>query len=98
MTRHHLPPQAVAESLHVFGAHGVAVRSAAFLQIARRLPCPWRLAAGLQLIPTPLRDAVYRLIAQNRRALPHCALVSPMESRRIFTTAAELDAHLPRTP
>jgi len=41
-------------------------QSTAALRIARRLAGPWALAAVFLVVPTFLRDAVYRLIARNR--------------------------------
>ena len=42
------------------------VRSDAALRIARRLDGLWPLLGVLLIVPRPLRDAVYRLIARNR--------------------------------
>jgi predicted DCC family thiol-disulfide oxidoreductase YuxK len=41
-------------------------RSTAALRIARRLAWPWRLLYALIVVPRPLRDAVYDLVARNR--------------------------------
>lgn len=42
-------------------------RSAAVLELLRQLPQPWpSIAACLRLVPSPLRDLVYRLIARSR--------------------------------
>jgi predicted DCC family thiol-disulfide oxidoreductase YuxK len=41
-------------------------RSTAGLRVARRLRQPWPLLYGLIIVPRPLRDAVYRLVAHNR--------------------------------
>jgi predicted DCC family thiol-disulfide oxidoreductase YuxK len=41
-------------------------RSAAALRIARRLRFPWPLLYGFIIVPRPLRDAVYDLIARHR--------------------------------
>jgi predicted DCC family thiol-disulfide oxidoreductase YuxK len=48
------------EDGHVFN------RSTATLLIAKRLTFPWRLAGIFLLVPRPLRDAVYRLVAAVR--------------------------------
>ncbi|WP_217218454.1 thiol-disulfide oxidoreductase DCC family protein [Deinococcus peraridilitoris] len=59
----------VAADLHsvVLIDHGQAYQeSDAVVHLARRLPFPWRLAWGLRVIPRPLRDAVYRLVAAHR--------------------------------
>ncbi len=43
-----------------------STRSTAALRIARRLNFPWRLLAVFLLVPRPLRDAAYNLVARNR--------------------------------
>ena len=42
-------------------------RSDAVLRICHHLPLPWPALAGLWLLPRPLRDAAYALIADQRR-------------------------------
>jgi predicted DCC family thiol-disulfide oxidoreductase YuxK len=58
--------------------HGQAfTKSAALLRIARRLRPPWRWLGLLRVIPRPLRDAAYGLLALHRRrffAAPACKL------------------------
>ena len=44
----------------------VYIESDAALRIARRLGGGWSLLAGFSIVPRPIRDAVYRLIARNR--------------------------------
>lgn len=44
-------------------------KSTAVLRIARRLPRPWSLAAAALLIPRPLRDAAYGVVAAVRHRL-----------------------------
>jgi len=44
----------------------VSLRSTAVLKIARRMTAPWRWAAMFLLVPTPIRDAVYRVVAAVR--------------------------------
>jgi predicted DCC family thiol-disulfide oxidoreductase YuxK len=45
-------------------------RSAAVLRILARLPFPWpALGAAAGVIPTPVRDALYNVIARHRRNL-----------------------------
>lgn len=38
----------------------------AILRVLQALGWPWRLAGVARLIPVPLRDALYRMIARNR--------------------------------
>jgi predicted DCC family thiol-disulfide oxidoreductase YuxK len=47
----------------------VSLRSTAVLKIARRMTAPWRWAAVLLLVPAPLRDAVYRVVAAVRHRI-----------------------------
>ncbi len=44
-------------------------RSTAALRIARRLPGAWRLLYALMVVPRPVRDWVYGLVARNRYRL-----------------------------
>jgi predicted DCC family thiol-disulfide oxidoreductase YuxK len=47
----------------------VALRSTAVLKIARRMTAPWRWAAAFLLVPAPIRDAVYRVVAAVRHRI-----------------------------
>ena len=47
----------------------VYVRSTASLRIAKRLTFPWRLAGAFLLVPRPLRDAAYAVVARVRKRL-----------------------------
>lgn len=50
--------------------HGKAfTESAASLRISRRLGAPWSWAYALILVPRPIRDSIYGLIARNRYRL-----------------------------
>jgi predicted DCC family thiol-disulfide oxidoreductase YuxK len=44
----------------------VWTRSAAALRIARRLRFPWPLAYGFVVVPRPLRDWIYTVVARRR--------------------------------
>lgn len=44
-------------------------KSTAVLRIARRLPLPWSLASVGLVVPRPLRDAVYAMVAAVRHRL-----------------------------
>lgn len=41
-------------------------RSEAALALTRHLKAPWRWLRCLKVVPRPVRDAVYKLIARNR--------------------------------
>lgn len=51
------------------GPPEVLVRSAAVLRAATYMGGPWRLAAVARLVPRPLRDALYDLVARHRHRL-----------------------------
>lgn len=42
------------------------VRSDAVLEIATRLPAPWSWLRWLRIVPRPIRDAAYRVVARHR--------------------------------
>lgn len=44
-------------------------RSTAVAQIARRLGWPWKAGAALAVVPRPVRDALYTLVARHRYRL-----------------------------
>ncbi len=45
----------------------VFTKSGAALRVAIELGWPWRALAGFLVVPRPLRDAVYDLVARHRR-------------------------------
>jgi predicted DCC family thiol-disulfide oxidoreductase YuxK len=53
------------------GAERAVVRSTAALRIAEYMGGAWRVAVVGYLVPQFLRDAVYDLVARNRRSLAH---------------------------
>ena len=59
----------------------VLVRSDAALRVARYLGGWWHLARVARLLPRPIRDAGYDLIARHRHRLlgdgPHCLIPAP---------------------
>jgi predicted DCC family thiol-disulfide oxidoreductase YuxK len=67
----------------------VAVRSAAALAVARYLGGGWSVAARLAaLVPRPIRDWSYNLIARHRHKLtangPECLVPTPAERARFL--------------
>ena len=65
----------------------IFTRSRAIIRLARHLIFPWPLLAGvLALVPSPLLDAVYRLVAQHRHRvigrMDRCVEPEPDISRR----------------
>jgi predicted DCC family thiol-disulfide oxidoreductase YuxK len=55
-----------ARSIILIENDTVYLRSTASLRIASRLTAPWRWAAAFLLVPVPVRDAVYRVVAAIR--------------------------------
>ena len=63
----------------------VYLRSTASLRIAKRLTFPWHLAGVFLLVPRPLRDAVYAVVARVRKRLAgssNACEIPPPEIRR----------------
>lgn len=63
------------------------------LRICGYLPLPWKLCAVGLLVPRFVRDAVYRIVARNRRRLPgrrdeSCAPPAPLARSRMLDEAA----------
>ncbi|HWG91812.1 MAG TPA: DCC1-like thiol-disulfide oxidoreductase family protein [Candidatus Thermoplasmatota archaeon] len=61
--------ETAADTIVLFEGPRVSLRSTAALRVARRLRWPWPLLAALLVVPRPLRDAVYRLVARHRHRL-----------------------------
>jgi predicted DCC family thiol-disulfide oxidoreductase YuxK len=63
-------------------------RSDAILQILGRLGFPWRVLSGLSVIPRPLRDRAYSLLARNRYRLAgrrdQCRTAGPEDGDRFL--------------
>lgn len=80
---HDAPP----DSLVLLDEAGVHDYSSAALRIALKLPAPWSWVRACLLIPYPLRDAVYRLIARHRYRFfgykETCRMPTP-EERALF--------------
>ena len=63
----------------------VSLRSTAVLKIARRMTAPWRWVAIFLLVPTPIRDAVYRVVAAVRHRIAgqsNACEIPPAEIRK----------------
>jgi predicted DCC family thiol-disulfide oxidoreductase YuxK len=67
----------------------VSLRSTAILKIARRMTAPWRWAAMLLVVPVPIRDAVYRVLAAIRHRIAGrsnaCEIPPPEIRQRLIT-------------
>lgn len=69
------------------------LRSGAVLRIYARLRWPWPLLSGLLLVPWPLRDGCYRLVAAGRRrwfGRRDAAFAVPEEVRSRMMDGADL--------
>ena len=74
---------------YLFLADGQAYEmSEGYFQLARRLGGVWRLAGVSRIVPGPLRDAIYRLVACNRYRwfgkTEACALLTPDQRARLL--------------
>ena len=73
-------------------------KSTAALRVFQRLGMPWALLAAFQAVPRPLRDAVYRWIADNRYdwygTRNQCRLPTP-ELEALFIDVTEERAPAP---
>jgi predicted DCC family thiol-disulfide oxidoreductase YuxK len=83
-----LPPRphdAAAWSVVYLDEHGLHERTDALVALGRRLGGAWRLAAALAIVPRPLRDALYGVIARHRYRLSTrraaCRLPPPGDRR-----------------
>lgn len=69
-------------------AERILTRSSAALRVAAYLGGWWRLAAVAWLVPRPVRDAVYRLIAKHRHQLSgrgtQCLVPTPEQRVRFL--------------
>ncbi len=58
-----------ARSLILIEDGQLYLRSTAVLRIAARMTAPWRLARVFLLVPAPIRDAAYRVVAAIRHRI-----------------------------
>jgi len=81
------PPPPANTFVFFDGSRGY-LRSDAALRLAVKLGFPWSLAGVFLLLPRPLRDLGYRLVAENRYRwfgkTRKCALLSPEERSRFL--------------
>ena len=69
LLREHRLPADDFDSMVLIEGDRVHLRSSAALQVARGLKAPWSLLGIFLVIPRPVRDLAYRLIAGNRYRL-----------------------------
>ncbi|MEO1009336.1 MAG: thiol-disulfide oxidoreductase DCC family protein [Planctomycetota bacterium] len=86
-----VPPE--ADTIVVVRGGRALLRSDAVLAIARELGPPWSLAGVLRVIPRPIRDLAYRVIARNRYRVfgtrDTCRRPTEAERSRILETDGE---------
>jgi predicted DCC family thiol-disulfide oxidoreductase YuxK len=79
------------DSIVLIDSAGAWRESDAVLRIAAGLKMPWRLLSAFRVVPRPLRDAAYRLIARNRyRWFGHdvCRVPTPALRARLVPEGA----------
>lgn len=83
-----------ADTMLCIDGGSVWARSDAALRIARHLEGWWRCLMVLRVIPRPVRDGAYRLVAKHRYRWfgqrPSCMMPSPDLNRRFLTDAHAL--------
>lgn len=87
----YLPPLPIdreAWSIYYQDKHDLYDQSDAFIQVCKRLGGIWSAFAVISLIPRPIRDRIYRLIARNRYQLfgrqSTCRMPSESELERFL--------------
>lgn len=88
--KHGMDPDELSTLVLVDQAGQVALRSTAALRVAsEHMGFPWRLAFVFRIVPTFLRDGVYRWVAKNRirwfGTADACALPAPGEAERFVS-------------
>lgn len=67
---------------------GIYARSAAVIRVASYLGGTWNLLRLTRIVPAPIRDAVYRLVARHRHRLsgnrPRCVIPSAQDRARFL--------------
>ena len=77
------------ETYLLLAAGTVHIKSDGYLELCRQLGGAWRFLLVLKLIPRPLRDALYDLVARNRYrwfgTTEYCALLTADVRSRVLT-------------
>jgi len=88
LQEHSFPADSL-ETMAVLANGKLLARSDAALELARHLPAPWPILSIGKIIPRPLRDAMYRLVARNRYRLfgksDHCMIPTPELKARFLS-------------
>jgi predicted DCC family thiol-disulfide oxidoreductase YuxK len=82
------PDAAATDTIVLFDERGRHDRSTAVLRIAGGLPWPWKAAAAGLIVPPPVRNGLYKLVARNRfrwwGRRESCRLPTPDEQERFL--------------
>jgi predicted DCC family thiol-disulfide oxidoreductase YuxK len=88
--KEHGVPEVGLDSMILVDGDRVFVRSGAGLRIAKRLSGGWPIFYAFMAVPGPVRDAVYDVIAKNRKRLmgsrDACAVPTPERRARFLST------------
>ena len=79
-----------AKSIILIEDDAIFLRSTAVLRIARRMTLPWRWAAVFLIVPAPIRDVAYRIVAAIRIRIAgesNACEIPPPEIRERLITA-----------
>jgi predicted DCC family thiol-disulfide oxidoreductase YuxK len=68
LVRHGIPVDVMSTMVFVEGENAWT-KSTGVLRVLRQLPMPWPLFSMLRIVPRFVRDAVYDLVARNRRRI-----------------------------
>lgn len=94
LRRHDLPTDEF-DSVVLVADGAVHTRSTAALRVCRRLDLPWSLLSPLLVVPAPLRDPFYDLVARLRYRVfgrtDECQVPSPAVRERFAERALEFD-------
>lgn len=89
LLRNHGLPENDLDTMVLVDTDGAHVRSTAGLRIVRGLRPPWPLLYAFIVLPRPLRDALYNVIARNRYRWfgkrETCRLPTPAERDRFLS-------------
>ena len=79
-----------AKSIILIEDEAIYLRSTAVLRIARRLTAPWKWAAVFLIVPAPIRDVAYRIVAAIRMRIAGeskaCEIPPPEIRERLVTS------------
>jgi predicted DCC family thiol-disulfide oxidoreductase YuxK len=89
---HNLPTGSFDTFVLVEGPR-IYVRSTAYVRIVSRLAFPWKLGSIMWVIPRPLRDWLYNIIARNRYRWfgkrERCILLTPDHQSRLLGISSD---------